>query len=300
MEEKKILMTGGTGFIGNYLGDELLKSGNYITHVTRDPSRYREKQATNLKFIGWDEVEPAIEQADIVINMAGENLFGKRWTEAVKKKIYDSRINSTRTLVDAMRASASKPELFISVSGIGVYGDRGDELITEDSETGSDFLAGVCIDWEKEALLAADLGVRVAIPRIGIVLQKDGGVLEKMYLPFLLFAGGPIGSGDQYLPWIHMDDLCRAFLHPVYNPEFSGVYNACSTEPATMNEFAKALGEVMNRPSFFRVPEFVLKVILGEAAVPVLSSIRAQPKVLQVSGFEFEYEDLRLALADII
>ncbi len=300
MEEKKILITGGTGFVGSFLSEELIKAGNFITIVTRDPSRYREKEASNQKYIGWDEIESVMEKTDIVINLAGENLFGKRWTDAVKKSIYDSRIEATRSLVDAMRASARKPELFVSASAVGIYGDNGDTLLTEDSPHGSDFLAEVCVDWEKEAMVATDLDVRVAIPRIGIVLEKNGGVVEKMYLPFSLFAGGPVGSGQQYLPWIHMTDLCRALIHPIYNPEFSGVYNACAPEPVTMSEFARVLGEVMNRPSFFKVPEFVLKVALGEAATPVLSSLNVQPKVLQVSGFEFEFEDLKLALADII
>lgn len=299
-EEKRFLISGGTGFVGRFLGEELMKAGNYITIVTRDPSRYRDTEASNQKYIAWDEVDSVMDKMDVVINLAGENLFGKRWTDPVKKKIYNSRIESTRALVDAMRASSRKPELFISVSGINVYGNRGDELITEDSETGSDFLAQVCIDWEKEAMVASDLGVRVAIPRVSVVLEKDGGVIEKMYLPFLLFAGGPLGSGKQYMSWIHMKDLCRSFMHAIHNPEFSGIYNACSPEAVTMDEFAKTLGTVMNRPSIFRVPEFALKLILGESATPVLSSVRAQPKVLQVSGFEFEYGDLKLALADII
>jgi uncharacterized protein len=299
-EEKKILITGGTGFVGSFLSEELMREGNYITIVTRDPSRYRETEAANQMYIGWDEVESVMDKMDVVINLAGENLFGQRWTDSVKKKIYNSRIDATRTLVDAMRASATKPELLISVSGVGIYGDSGDTLLTEDSPHGNDFLAEVCTDWEKEAMVATDLGVRVAIPRLGIVLEKNGGMLEKMYLPFSLFVGGPIGSGEQYIPWIHMNDLCRALMHPMHNTEFSGVYNACSPEPATMSEFANVLGEVMNRPSLFRVPEFALKLVLGEAATPAISSLNVQPKVLQVSGFEFEFEDLRLALADIV
>lgn len=300
MEEKKILITGGTGFVGGFLGEELMKAGNSITIVTRDPSRHKETEAVNQKYIGWDDVETAMHKMDVVINLAGENLFARRWTDTVKKRIYNSRIESTRALVDAMRVSARKPEIFVSASAVGIYGDSGDQLLTEDSAPGHDFLAEVCSDWEKEAIVATDLGVRVAIPRIGIVLEKNGGVIEKLYLPFYFFAGGPIGSGKQYVPWIHMNDLCRSLMHPIHSPEFSGVYNACSPEPVTMNELAKVLGEVMNRPSFFRVPEFVLKLALGEAATPVLSSLRSQPKVLQMSGFEFEHEDLKLALADII
>ncbi len=300
METKQVLITGGTGFIGQYLAEELMKQGHYITIITRSPDRYKAQSAKNQRFISWDDLSDHMGKMDVVINLVGENLFGQRWTDSVKKKIYDSRILSTRKLVDAMRASVNKPEVLISASGVNYYKEKGDQVITESSEPGDDFLAKVCIDWEKEAELAAELGVRVVISRFGVVLEKDGGVIEKMKLPFSLFAGGPVGSGEQYMAWIHMKDLCRSILFAIETKDLDGVYNAAAPEPVTMNEFAKALGRVMSRPSFFRVPEFALNLILGEAAAPVISSLRVQPKVLQLTGFEFEFEDIEMAIADII
>lgn len=300
METKKILITGGTGFIGSYLCSELLKQGHFISIITRSPKKYSKEQSKNLQYIGWDDDLPAaMEETDVVINLVGENLFGKRWTDAVKKSIYNSRIESTNRLVKAMKDSDSKPELLISASGVGIYGDSGNKLLNESSPVGNDFLANVCKDWEKESQKAADFGIRVVNPRFGIVLQKDGGFLQIMKLPFLFFVGGPIGDGKQYIPWVHMDDLVRALIYPIKNQDLTGAYNVCSPQPETMNRLADAMGNVLNRPSFFRVPEFVLKIILGEASEPALANLNAQPKVLQISGFEFKFEDLEEALADI-
>jgi len=300
MKEKNILITGGTGFIGGYLSDELLKDGHFLTIITRSPEKYKSVSSKNQKFITMDQVADRMPDMDIVINLAGESIFGQRWTDEVKNRIYESRINITRSLVEAMGATEEKPELFISASAVGIYGDSGDELLDEESSFGSDFLATVCVDWEEESKKAESLGVRVANPRIGIVLEKGGGVIEQMSTPFKLFVGGPVGSGDQYVPWVHMKDLCNAILFPINDENFSGPYNACSPNPATMNELAKALGRVMNRPSVFKVPEFLLNIALGEAAEPILASLRVQPKVLQKTDFKFEFEDLETALGDIL
>jgi uncharacterized protein len=300
MEEKKIMITGGTGFVGRYLTEELMKLGHFTYVVSRTPEKYKGVDAKNQRFISWDEVPDAMQQTDIVVNLAGENLFGKRWTDQVKKRILDSRIEATQSLVSAMEKLQDRPELLVSVSGINYYKASGDQMLDEESEAGNDFLADVCKKWETEARKAEQLGVRVATPRIGIVLEENGGVVEKMRLPFKLFAGGPLGSGDQYMSWVHMRDLCRALIFPMENQNFSGSYNACAPNPVTMNELAKTMGSVMNRPSLFRVPEFLLKTLLGEAAQPVLSSLRVQPKKLQQAGFEFEYEYLEPALGDIL
>ena len=300
MKEKNILITGGTGFIGGHLSEELLKDGHFLTIVTRSPEKYKSVSAKNQRFITLDQVAERMPDIDIIINLAGESIFGQRWSDEVKNRIYESRINITRSLVDAMKTAEDRPELFISASAVGIYGDSGDTLLDEESSFGSDFLATVCEDWEKESKKAEPLGVRVANPRIGIVLEKGGGVLEQMSTPFKLFVGGPIGPGDQYVPWVHMKDLCNAILFPMKNQNFSGPYNACSPNPATMNELAKALGSVMNRPSMFKVPEFLLNIALGEAAEPILASLRVQPKVLQKADFKFEFEDLETALGDIL
>ncbi|MDZ7718177.1 MAG: TIGR01777 family oxidoreductase [Balneolaceae bacterium] len=300
MDTKKIIITGGTGFIGSYLCTELLKQGHFISIITRSPEKYSEEQSKNLRYIGWDDnLSKSMAETDVVINLVGESLFGKRWTESVKKSIYNSRIESTKKLVEAMEKSDSQPDLFISASAVGIYGDSGDKLLDESSPTGNDFLANVCKDWEKESKKAEKLGVRVVNPRLGIVMEKNGGFLQIMKLPFLFFVGGPIGDGNQYFPWIHMDDLVRALIYPIEKKDLTGPYNVCSPQPEPMNRMADALGNVLNRPSFFRVPEFVMKTILGEAAQPALASLNVQPKVLQISGFEFKFEDVEEALADI-
>jgi uncharacterized protein len=174
------------------------------------------------------------------------------------------------------------------------------QLLDESAETGDGFLSKVCIEWEAEAEKRQMLGIRTAIPRISMVLGENGGALSQMKLPFQLFAGGPIGSGNQFVSWIHIADLCKAILFPLHQTEISGPYNACSPEPVSMNQFAKTLGRVMNRPSFFRVPEFVLKLVLGESSQMILDSIRAQPAALKSAGFVFEFEDLEEALADVV
>lgn len=300
MDTKKIILSGGTGFVGSYLSTELLKQGHFLSVITRSPGKYSEEQSKNLQYIGWgDDLATAMEEADVVYNLAGESLFGKRWTDNVKKSIYNSRMASTRQLVDAMSKAASKPELFVSFSAVGIYGDRGNKVLDESSELADDFLARVCIRWEEESQKAANLGIRVANPRIGIVFEKDGGFLQLMKLPFLFFVGGPLGDGKQYLPWIHMNDACRGLIFPMENEELSGPYNLCAPEPVTINHLADAMGNVLNRPSFFRVPEFVLRAILGEAANPALASLNVQPKVLQIARFEFQFEDVEEALADI-
>ena len=301
MESKKFLIAGGTGFIGKHLTSKLLKEGHYITIITRSPGKYTEKQAKNRSYVGWDDdLAEICNSHDVVINLAGESLFGQRWTDTVKKRIYDSRIDNTHKLVDGITCAAESPDLFISASAVGIYGDRGDDKLTEQDPPGDDFLAEVCKDWEKEANRASKTGIRVAIPRLGIVLEKEGGMLSKMLPAFRFFAGGPIGSGKQYIPWIHMEDLCNAILLPFRSADFSGVYNACSPSPATMEELAKTIGSVMNRPSFLKVPEPLIRLVLGEAADPIADSLRVYPARLSEAGFTFKYEALELALADIL
>lgn len=298
---KHILLTGGTGFIGKELRRLLLQEGHYLTIVTRSPKKYEDEKAKNQQFIAWDgDLISAMNDADIVIHLAGENVFSQRWSDEVKKKIYNSRIDGTRALVDAMREADTKPELFISASASGYYGDGGDSIKTENDPAADDFLAKVCVDWEAEAQKAAELGVRVANPRIGIVLEKDGGAMEKMIPPFQFFVGGPVGDGKQYMSWIHRDDLINALLFPIENENVEGAYNVCAPEPVTMNLFADVLGDVMNRPVLFRVPKIALQIMYGEGAKPILDSIRMKPKVLQEHGFDFRYNDLEEALADIV
>ncbi len=298
---KHILLTGGTGFIGQELRTLLLMEGYYVTVITRNPKKYADEAAKNQQFISWDDnLVEAINTSEAIIHLAGEGIFNQRWNEEVKKRIYDSRIDSTRALVDAIGKAESKPELFISASASGFYGNQGDTILDEHYGVSKDFLAQVCKDWEEESQKASEYGVRVVNPRIGIVLEKNGGALEKMLTPFKMGIGGPVGDGKQYMSWIHRTDLCNALLFPLTNEDVSGPYNVCAPDPATMNEFASVLASVLNRPNLFRVPKFALELVYGEGAKPIMDSIRMQPKALQVNGFEFRFEDLEEALADIL
>lgn len=296
-----ILITGGTGFIGSYLRTMLLQDGHFLTIVSRSPGEYEDETAKNQQFVSWDDnLVPNMEEADAVINLAGSSIFGTRWTDEVKKKIYSSRIECTVQLVEAINAADNPPEVMISASGADYYEPAGDTVLDESAPAGESFLSKVCVDWEEAAQPVTDYGVRLANPRIGVVLEKDGGALEQMLLPFKFFVGGPIGSGEQYFPWIHMLDLCRGLIYPLQNKEFKGPYNLNAPNPVTMNEFASELASQLHRPSLFRVPEFVLDMVLGEAANPVITSKRMQPKKLQQHGFEFKFGYLRQALGDIL
>jgi len=296
---KKILIAGGTGFIGSHLVEELLKLGHYIKIITRSPDKYGEN-AENLQYTGWNNLSGDTHWADAVINLAGENIFGKRWTDSVKKRLKASRISTTEKLVAAMEENDEPPETFISASAIGYYGNMGNKPVDETNEAGDDFLARLCVKWEHAAKQAESLDLRLVIPRIGIVLQQGGGALEAMIPPFKMFVGGPVGSGEQYMPWIHMDDIVNAFVYAITSSKMKGIYNFCAPNPVTMKSFSTALANALNRPSFFKVPEFALKIALGEAATPILSSIRAEPRNLLEDGFTFEYDDVEIALNDVL
>lgn len=296
-----ILITGGTGFIGSYLRTTLLQEGHLLTIVSRNPKKYESETAQNQRFVSWKcNLAAEMDSVDVVINMAGASIFGRRWTDEVKDKIYYSRIESTEQLVNAIEQANNRPRLMISVSGADYYGNSGEQVLDESAEPGNSFLARVCRDWEKAAEPVTALGVRLATPRLGVVLEKDGGALEQMLLPFKLFVGGPIGSGEQYFPWIHMFDLCRGLTYPIEDNNLEGAYNLNAPNPVTMDEFASELAAQLHRPAFFRVPESMIKIVLGEAANPVITSKRMQPKKLQQHGFEFRFQYLREALGDIL
>ena len=311
---RTFLITGGTGYIGSQLTEQLLKQGHTVMILTRNPAKYEDRKSKNLQFLAWGEaLVAAMERVDVVIHLAGENLFGRRWNEEVKRSLRDSRVETTRALVDAIRQAEDRPEWLISASAVGIYGDRGEEKITEETGAGADFLARLCADWEAEALKAKELGVKVAIPRIGIVLGRESEVIKNMRLPFSLFVGGAIGSGKQYVPWIHERDLVRALLFPLEGGDgmndvegygssegIQGPYNACAPNPETMSDLAAAMGRVMNRPSLFKVPGFALRIVLGEVASSILGSLRVYPQRLTAAGFSFAFDDLEEALADIL
>lgn len=301
----KILISGGTGFIGSALIASLSETPHDIIILTRGRPRMELKGALTLKYIHWDpsaegEWMKAVDGCDAVINLIGKNVFEQRWNAAVKNEILSSRMGPTRMLVEAVARSHRPPSLLISASAVGYYGDRGSEVITEVSSGGNDFLADVVRQWESAAYRAEQFGVRVATPRIGLVLERSGGIIGKMLPPFQWFVGGPIGSGDQFLPWVHMDDVVRGIIFPMEQEEFRGVYNLVSPQPVTMNYFAKTFGSVLKRPSWLSVPDLALFVLYGEGAKVILSGQKALPEKLLSAGYEFSFSELSPALRDIV
>lgn len=301
----KIIITGGTGFIGSHLLQILSNDSHQIILLTRGASRTTTLNSASIKYVHWDPQtigawEEELNGSDVVINLIGKNVFEERWNKRVQSEILKSRIIPTQLLVDAISRSKQKPSLFISASAVGFYGDRNDETITEKSSGGNDFLADVVKQWEGAAVEAEKYGVRVATPRIGLVLEKSGGMIGKMLLPFKLFVGGPIGTGKQFLPWIHMDDVVRGILYPMENKTLNGIYNLVSPNPVSMDEFSKIFGSVLHRPSWLPVPDFALKILYGDGAKVILSGQKAIPEKLLNSGYQFSFSDLKKALTDIL
>lgn len=297
----EIFITGGTGFIGWHLAKTLMDHGHHLTIVSRTPEKYKIYESERRTFTAWQtDLSNLISKSDVIVNLAGENLFEKRWTKKVKKHIRSSRINVITALLEGINKANTKPKVFLSASAVGYYEDKGDEFITEQTLPGNDFLANLCKEWEEEALRAEEFDIRVVIPRIGIPLEKNGGALQKMLTPAGLFIGGPLGSGKQYFPWIHIQDLCDSFVFAIENKMFRGSFNATAPNPVTMKDFSKILGKVMSRPSWFPVPELILKMIIGEAAKSVLSSLRVIPEKLLNNGFGFRFRELEPALHSLL
>ncbi len=302
----KVIVAGATGFIGQTLIARLLENHHEVILLTRAPGKALAEWGGSVTAVSWDGRSPGaweefFEGADGVINLCGESIAAKKWTPQQKEKILSSRIESTQAIVQAMEKASRKPAVLVNASGVGFYGPvEGDEPVTEQSPRGSGFLAETCELWEKEALKAESFGVRVALARIGIVLEKDGGALQKMLPPFLYYAGGPLGSGRQWFPWVHRDDVVGMLKYALRDPRVSGPFNACAPEPVTMGDFSKALGRVTGRPSWAAVPAFVLKQLLGEMAEMLLTGQRAVPQKMRSWGYSFRYPDLEPALRAIL
>jgi len=301
MSQKHILLTGGSGFIGQQLVPTLLSAGHTITVFTRNPKKTSaifQQQVTTI-----DNLEglSADDHFDAVINLAGEGIGDRRWTDSVKQQLRDSRLLTTASLVEYFKRANQKPAVFISGSAIGVYGLHGDEKLDEQATGDDSFSSKLCRDWEAQAAEAEALGIRCCYLRTGVVLGKNGGALSKMLPPFKMALGGPMGSGQQWMSWVHMDDLVNAIVYALETPSINGPINGTAPNPVTNKAFSKALGAALNRPAIIPMPAFVLKLMMGEMAEELLlSGQRVVPAKLTQSGFEFKYPQLDDALRDII
>jgi uncharacterized protein len=303
---KTVMIAGGTGQIGSHLIPKLLSSGYYIKLLTRNIQKAKDKfQGTNVEFIQWNgtdnlnELSNHINSTDYIINLSGANVAEKRWNKQFKQELYDSRINTTKKLVDAIGLSGKKPEAFICASGVGIYGFRTNTKLDEDSTLGKDFLAKLCVDWENEAKKAEKSGVRVVNMRTGMVLDKNEGAFPKLSLPFKLFAGGYMGSGKQYISWIHINDAINLYMFALDDYFISEPLNVTAPNPVTNKQFCKSLGKALHRPCWAVIPGFALKIAGGELAESLLHGQRVIPQKALDHHFKFEFTDLDSALKDL-
>ncbi len=292
-----IIITGSSGYVGSRIIDFLIENGHQVTGVDALPM-HRTIESNAFRFIQADTTKPgpwqaSLQSADTVVNLAGKNIF-HRWTDKYKQKIYDSRVLTTRNIVNGL--PEGKTMTLISTSAAGYYGSCGDDVLDETNGAGKDFLARVCVDWEKEALRAREKGARVVCARFGVVIGPNGGALSKMIPAYRLFVGGPLGNGRQWFPWINIEDLVNAIYFVMNNDDTAGPLNFCSPNPVRNNEFSKTLGNALNRPAFFRTPAFMLRLAAGELGDLLLNSQRAIPSRLVSSGFKFTYPHLPEAL----
>lgn len=288
----RVVVTGGTGFVGRALVARLRARGDEIVLISRAP------QAP----ASWNDVEREVSRADAVVHLAGEPLADRRWTSEHLARVRDSRVDTTHRIARAIEHSPRRPRVWVSASAVGIYGMQSDgPALAEDARPGSDALAQLCVDWEEATLAARSAGVRVVVARLGIVLGAGGGALPKMLAPFKFFAGGPVGDGRQVMSWIHLQDAARAMILAIDRNELSGPVNIVAPEPATMNDFARTLGRVLGRPSFLRVPDFLVRLALGSGrADMILTGQRVAPRKLLDAGFSFDFPQLGLALAEIL
>lgn len=300
----KVLITGGTGLVGRALTGRLVQKGHRVAILSRgkgtaigfpDGVSVRTWDAKTV-----DDLVEHLEAADAVVHLAGENIGDGRWTTSRKARILTSRVDSTRALTEALRRAEPKPKTLVQASAVGFYGPRGDRDLSESDEVGTDFLATVCGAWEAASSEVPALGIRRVVARTGVVLSRSGGALPRMVLPFRLFVGGPVGSGSQWISWIHLEDLVGALEHLLFHEQTEGPYNLCAPEPVTNRVFSKAIGNVMGRPSWFPAPAFMIRTLLGEMATIVLEGQRAAPLRLIDSGYAFRFPQVGEALHDLL
>ena len=296
-----IVITGGSGFVGTRLVDYLLEAGHRVTALGRSAGP-RGIRHENYKYISADTTLPGdwqaeFEDTDGVVNLTGKTIFS-RWTANYKRQIYESRILTTRNVAAAL--PQGKKIIFCSASGAGYYGSRGDDRLEEDEAPGDDFLAGVSVDWEKEAFQAADSNIRVVAMRFGVILGQGGGAMAKMIPAFKYFVGGSMGSGKQWFPWMHIADLVAAIDFILQNDQISGPVNFCAPEQAQYRDLARTLGEVLKRPAVMPAPAFLIRLALGEFGDVFLASQRTVPEQLVSHGFTFQYPDIKSAIQEIV
>jgi len=298
----KILMTGGTGFVGSQLTSRFVQDGNEVTILTRS-EKGSKKGAAGISYLLGDPTQKgpwqeAIKNHDAIINLAGASIFSK-WTDEHKKAIRESRVSTTQNIVEGIPSHPEKKITLLSTSAVGYYGFHGDEELFEESPPGNDFLAQIAVEWEGEALKALEKGARVIIARFGIVMGEKGGALSQMIPLFKKYIGGPIGTGKQWFSCIHIKDLAEAFAFLLKHSEISGPVNVCSPSPVRNKDLAKALGKALHRPSFMPAPGFMIKLVLGEFGSVILEGQRVIPKKLLENGFVFQYPDIHKALQNI-
>jgi uncharacterized protein len=310
----RVFVTGASGFVGRRLIRELLRRGDSVVALTRRArnlidGRNDSGAGDRLTVVEGDPCKPgpwqqAILGCDAVVALAGEPVMGGRWTTDFKRRLYDSRVESVRRVVEAMAAQpagdAQVPRVLVSASAVGYYGSRGAQELSETTAPGSDFLASLCVDWEAAAEAAKSNGARVVCLRIGVVLGEGGGALEKMLPAFRLFVGGPLGSGEQYWAWIHLEDVVGLILYSLSHAEAQGPINAVAPTPCTVREIAQQIGSSLRRPSMFSVPEVALKLMLGERSEVLLGSQRVVPQRARELGYRFRYESLPTALRAVL
>jgi uncharacterized protein (TIGR01777 family) len=305
----RIFVTGGTGLVGTRLVRRLQERGDTVVLLSRRPALAQAQARAEDKVVEGDPMKPgawmdALADCDGVIHLAGENIFGRRWNDDFKKLLRDSRVLSTENVAQALarnpRTQAGQAKVLVNASAIGYYGPHGDEELDEGSAPGNDFLARLCVEWEQAARKAEASGVRVAMVRVGIVLDKAGGALAQMLTPFKLFAGGPIGRGKQWMSWIHHEDLVGLFLLGLENGNAQGPLNGTAPNPETNKDFSKALGRALHRPSLLPLPPFVLRVGFGEVAEVLSTGQRVLPRRALALGYAFKFPTIDAALADIL
>ena len=297
----KILISGATGLVAKHLIPVLEAKGHSFVRLVRGRTPAADEIAWDSEKGFSDEEAAKLEGIDAVIHLAGDNVASENWSDGKKRRIRDSRVVGTRVLVDALSKRSAKPKLLISASAIGFYGNRGDEVLTEESAPGSGFFPEICSEWESEALRAREFGVRVVMPRIGIVLAPDGGALEKMLTPFKFGIGGRLGAGTQWMSWIAIDDLVGLIVFALENETVSGPFNATAPNPVTNSDFTKTFGHVLNRPTVLPVPEFAIKLLFGEMGETLLlQGNRVIPEKAVTAGYQFKFPDLEDALRESV